>query len=203
MVDPSKNVLTPAQQKRAAAALGAAFFQDPFVTYVFPDATTRIQNTSQLLLPVVRCGLRYGGVEVTPQGDGALVWISGDQMPLSLWQLVRSGMIWTPMLSGLGAFRRVQSHDGACEHILKEFAPQGFAYIYLVGVTPESAGQGLGKQLIQSAMSTMGQQGYSTCLLRTDNPNNVPLYRHLGFEQIHTDTMATSGLQYWFLSQAL
>ncbi|MEM1241511.1 MAG: N-acetyltransferase, partial [Cyanobacteria bacterium P01_H01_bin.26] len=108
MTYPSKNGLTPAQQKRAAAVLGAAFCQDPFMTYVFPNARTRIHNTAKLLLPIVRCGLRYGGVEVTPQGDGALVWIPGDQLPLSLWQLVRSGMIWTPMVSGLETFRRIQ-----------------------------------------------------------------------------------------------
>lgn len=196
-------VLTVAQQKTVAAMLGQSFSQDPFMAYLLPNATTRAQHTTKLFLPMIRWCLRYGGVEVAPEGRGSLIWVSGQYVPFRLSQMVRSGLVLAPFLIGLSAFKRLQVHEAACEHALKAKAPQHFAYLWVVGVHPNSVGRGIGKQMIQSALDTMRCQGYSACLLRTENPNNVALYEHLGFQQIHTDLPVGSGLRYWLLSKEL
>lgn len=195
--------LTATQQKTAAVALAAAFAQDPFMVYVFPNAKTRVQQLTKLFLPTIRCGLRYGGVEVAPEGNGALVWLSGQYFPLRWPQIIRSVLIWTPVAIGLPAFIRLEGHEIACEQELKKRAPEGFAYLWVLGVHPQAAGRGLGKQMMQSALQAMRSRGHSACLLRTDNEKNVPLYQHLGFQQIHTAVGPNSGLQYWVLSQDL
>lgn len=197
--------LTLAQQKTAAAVLGEAFAQDPFIAYMLPDPTTRVQQLTKLFLPLMRCSLRCGGVETSSDGGGALMWISGATFawPLKTMELVRSGLIWLPWSIGLPAFKRLQAHDSACEHALLHKAPKDFAYLWVVGVHPDYAGRGLGKQMIHSAMDTMRQQGHSTCWLRTENPNNVGLYEHLGFNQVLTKTPPSSGLQSWLMSQEL
>lgn len=202
MVTSSDSLLTKTQQKSAAKILGAAFSQDPFMTYVFPDTTSRVQNLTNLFLPIIRCSLRCGGVEISPEG-GALAWLSGECLPLRLSQLTRSGLIWTPLLMGLPAFRRLQGHDSVCEHELKKRAPDGFAYLWLVGVHPTAKGRGLGSKMIRSTLGAMQRQGYTACLLRTDNEKNVPFYKHLDFKQIYTDTVPSSQLRYWLLSQNL
>ena len=195
--------LTVAQQKTAAATLGQAFSQDPFMSYLFPDSTTRVQQVTKLLLPVIRCSLLYGSVEVAPEGGGALMWISGEHIPLKLSQIVKSGLIWTPFSIGSSPFKRLQAHDTVCEHEIKNKAPDGFAYLWVVGVHPDYKGRGFGKQMIKSALENMRSRGHSACLLRTENPNNVGLYKHLGFKQIHTDTPHASKLPYWLMSQEL
>jgi len=195
--------LTVAQQKSAAALLGQAFSQDPFMTYLLPNATTRVQQLTTLLLPAIRCSLRYGGVEVAPDGGGTLAWISGEYFPLRFPLIVQSGLIWTPLSIGLSAFKRLRTHETLCGHALKTRAPDGFAYLWVVGVHPNAAGRGLGKRLIQSALDTMQRRGHSACLLRTENPRNVEIYEHLGFKAIHTDISPGSNLRYWLLSQEL
>ncbi|NER29035.1 MAG: GNAT family N-acetyltransferase [Symploca sp. SIO1C4] len=175
------------------------------MTYMLPNAETRVQQLTKLFLLLIRYSLRCGGVEIAPSGGGVLIWLSGESFawPLKILELVRSGLIWLPVSIGLSAFKRLQRHDTACEHALKKHAPKGFAYLWVVGVHPSYAGRGLGKQLIQSAMDAMRSRGYSACLLRTENPKNVGLYKHLGFKQIHTDIPSGSGQRFWLFSQEL
>ena len=200
MVDQS-NTLTTTQQKTAAKVLAAAFAQDTFMAYLFPEAVTRENNLAKLFEPVIRCSLLYGSVQLASNNHGVLAWMPGTRLPLNLSQLFRSGLIWTPLTIGRSAFKRLQDHDGFCEHVLLSKAPQRFAYLWVVGVHPKAKGQGVGKRMIQAALSDMHSHGYCTCLLRTDNEKNVPLYQHLGFELSYTDTAPKSRLQYWLLSQ--
>ncbi|MBE9029495.1 GNAT family N-acetyltransferase [filamentous cyanobacterium LEGE 11480] len=197
--------LTATEQKTAAAVLGQAFEQDPFMSYLLPNAETRVQRLAKLFLPLIRSSLRCGGVVLAPGGGGALVWLSGDAFswPLKALELFRSGLIWIPSAIGLSAFKRLQAHDSVCEQALLKHAPQDFAYLWVVGVHPDHAGQGLGKKMIQSALNTMRQRGYSTCWLRTENAKNVGLYEYLGFTQVLTETPEKSGMQYWLMSQDL
>ena len=197
------STLTATQQKTAAASLGAAFAQDPFMSYMLPNADTRVAQLTRLFRPIIRCSLRYGGVEVAPEEAGALAWVSGEHFPLSLAQLVRSGLIWTPLQIGLPAFGRLQDHETPCEHALVERAPDGFTYLWVLGVHPKASGRGFAKQMVQSALSVMKRRGHSACLLRTDHAKNVPFYKHLGFKPIHTETVPASGLQYWVFLQEL
>ena len=196
-----KQSLTAVQQRAAADVLAAAFINDSFMAYLFPDMATREQNLAKLFLPIVRCAQLSGAVHTALEESGALLWLPGSALPLNLSQLVRSGLIWTPFTIGFSAFNRLQAHDGFCEHVMLSKAPQNFAYLWIVGVHPNAKGQGYGKHMIQSALGAMHRRGYTTCVLRTDNEMNVALYQHLGFELIHTDTVAKSGLHYWLLSQ--
>ncbi|MEM9536776.1 MAG: GNAT family N-acetyltransferase [Cyanobacteria bacterium P01_E01_bin.45] len=194
---------TVAQQKAAADTLGAAFARDPFMSYVLPDAPSRERKLAKLFLPTMRCGLRYGGVEVNPDGKAALTWLSGGDFPLRLSQVIRSGLIWTPLNIGFSATQRLEDHEDVCDRELLNRAPAGFAYLWIVGVHPEARGQGLGRLVIQSALNNMRTRGHTACLLRTDTEKNVSFYEHLGFQQIHSDTVPGSNLPYWLFSQDL
>ncbi|MEL6603955.1 MAG: GNAT family N-acetyltransferase [Cyanobacteria bacterium J06614_10] len=202
-LDIKGSLLTVSQQKVAAEALGAAFSRDPFMSYVFPKAITRERNIAAVFYPLIRCNMTYGNVEIARNGEGILLWISGKRLPLPLQMLVRSGMIWTPFRVGQAAFKRLENHEAFCDQAVEAIAPEGFAYMWVVGVHPDSAGKGLGKQMIQSAIGTMRRQGHSACILRTDNEKNVALYEHLGFEQVSAGIEPSSQLPYWLLLQTL
>lgn len=175
------------------------------MAYVLPDAETRIQQLTQLFLPLIRCSHRHGSVDITSGGGGVLAWVPGKVFsgPAKFLELFRSGMFWVPWSLGLSAFKRLKVHDEVCEQALIQHAPQDFAYIWAVGVRPDQAGQGLGKKMINAALDEMRQRGHSTCWLRTENPNNVSLYEHLGFKQVLTETPSGSGQQYWLMFQEL
>ena len=199
------SALTTEQQKTAASVLGQAFAKDAFMTYVFPDVDSRIEKLTQIFLPLIRTSLRHGGVERTPGNGGVLAWAPAKVFsgPLKILELVRSGMVWLPASIGLSAAQRLIAHDHTCEAALIHHAPKDFAYIWAVGVRPDQAGKGLGKQMIQAALNDMRQQGYKACWLRTENPKNVGLYKYLGFQQVHIETPASSGMQSWLMVQDL
>lgn len=203
MIAASNKLSIQSQRKAIAEMLGSAFSKDPFMSYIFPDATTRVQNLTKLFRPIINCALSYGGIEIASEGDAAVLWLSGKNFPLTLLPLIRSGLVWIPWQIGLPAFNRLQSHETVCEHKLQEKASDGFAYIWILGVHPKSTGQGLGKQMLQSALNSIQKQGYSTCLLRTDTEANVAFYKHMGFEEIYTDIVPASQLQYWIFSKSL
>jgi len=191
------------QRKVVSELLGDAFSQDPLMTYVFPDPITRIKLLRKLFLPTVRCSHRYGGVEVTSGGEGALTWLSGEYFPLRLPELVWSGMILTPLDIGLAAFKRLQGHETYCEHEIKKLSPDGFAYIWSLGVSPKSTGKGFGGHLMQTALTAMRSRGHSACLLKTESQRNVSLNEHFGFKKIHANIVPESGLRYWVLRKEL
>lgn len=191
------------QVRIAAEALGAAFSRDPLMSYVFPNAIAREKNITKVFLSLIRCNLQYGHVELAQNGEGILLWMSGDGLPLTLLMLTHSGMIWTPFKVGRPAFRRLERHEAFCDLEIKKRAPTGYAYLWVVGVNPKAAGKGIGKQMIQSALDNMRRQGHSACILRTDNQKNVALYEHLGFELTHAGMEPNSHLPFWVLSQAL
>jgi GNAT superfamily N-acetyltransferase len=197
--------LTTDEQKMAASVLSHAFAQDPFMAYLLPDRATRIPRLTKFFLPVIRFSLHCGGLEITPGGSGVLVWVSSQAFSwrLKLQEIVRSGFIALPWTIGLTAFKRLYAHDRACEKALLAHTPRKFAYLWVVGVHPEYAGRGLGKQMIQAALQKMQRQGYSACFLRTENPRNISLYEHLGFCQVLTETPSESGIQYWLMMYKL
>ncbi|MGD1852408.1 MAG: GNAT family N-acetyltransferase [Cyanophyceae cyanobacterium] len=78
-----------------------------------------------------------------------------------------------------------------------------FAYLWVLGVHFDARGQGLGKRVLRSALEAVSRRGYSSCFLRTENPNNVGMCQHFGFQQVLTATPAVSGHQYWLMAQDL
>ena len=180
------------------------------MSYVLPNATTRVQKLTKLFLPLIRSSCRHGSVTITPDGGGVLAWVPGKVFSRreKFLDLFRSGMLWVPVFLGPSVFNRFTVHDEVCEEALLRHAQlqdpdQDFAYIWAVGVRPDQAGKGLGSTMIRAALDEMRQQGYSTCWLRTETSKNVGLYEHLGFQQVHTETPTGSRQQYWLMSQAL
>ncbi|MEO1622716.1 MAG: GNAT family N-acetyltransferase [Cyanobacteria bacterium J06632_3] len=187
----------------ASRSLAAAFVQDPFMSYVIPCDKTREQKLARLFAAVLRCCDRYGGIAVSQKGEGAITWISGKHFPLSVLSQIQSGLIWTPITLGFSAFDRLLAHDAYCEHQVADRAPEGFAYLWVLGVRPSARGRGLAKKLVLSALNQMKEAGHSVCWLRTDSEKNLLFYEHLGFTQMHAEVAPNSELPYWLFAKDL
>ncbi len=73
---------------------------------------------------------------------------------------------------------------------LRDGAPGPVGEVYVVGVSPDAQGRGLGKQLTLAGVQHMASQGRTEIILYVDAANApaVGLYRRLGFEVFKTDT---------------
>lgn len=205
MLTHSAHSLSYDSQETAAAVLSQAFENDPFMAYLFPDTEARSQKLTQLFLSLIRFSLRWEGVETSPDGSGVLLWLPSKSFawPYKAISIIRSGLVGLPVSIGRSAFKRLHVHDSVCEQALKQNAPEDFAYLWVIGVRSNCAGRGVGKKMLHTALDAMRRRGHSACFLRTENPQNVGLYEHLGFKQVLTETPPGSGIQYWLMSQDL
>lgn len=98
--------------------------------------------------------------------------------------------------SSLGeeARARYEAFGEACSQLLAD-VPR--LHLNMVGITPAEHGRGLGGRLIDAAVRLADNhpaaEGVS---LTTEDPDNLPLYRHLGFRETGHHRVA-DGLETW------
>jgi ribosomal protein S18 acetylase RimI-like enzyme len=186
-----------------ARTLALAFEQDPMMVHVFPREGDRMKRLARLFRPTLHFCSRHGGVEIAASGEAVLTWLSGRHFPLRLVDVARSSMVAIPFMIGLPAFWRLNLHESACARLVEMQAPPDFAYIESIGVRPEAQGRGQGRCLIDAALAVMQASGHRSCLLKTENERNIPVYEHVGFRLVHVSAVPASGLRCWVMSRAL
>ena len=79
----------------------------------------------------------------------------------------------------------------------------GDAYLWVLGAHPQVQGTGRGGAALEAALVAMAAAGHDRCLLRTDDPPNVPWYERHGFEVVEHLADLASGLPAWVLARPL
>jgi GNAT superfamily N-acetyltransferase len=106
---------------------------------------------------------------------------------IGYWGFVRSFAITAPLAFGLRG--TIQYARDANEHL--HTADLADTYISMVGVRPDWQRFGLGGELIKRALADAAGSRVTLC---TMNPDNVPMYNHMGFEQYDQVGEEGSGL---------
>jgi GNAT superfamily N-acetyltransferase len=80
---------------------------------------------------------------------------------------------------GSQAMSRLEAYEDMCERMQPE---QPHYYLGMIGVLPDLRGKGYARMLIEHLHQKVDHdpQAGGICL-NTENPNNVPMYRHLGY----------------------
>ena len=179
----------------AAEALARAFQDDPLQAYVFPDPSERASRSPEHFAPILRYGLLFG-VVLTTEGTplGASVWLPPGEWEVTPERAEEAGLNDLPRVIGEEAAERFFSALGGVETYHREIPSHW--YLMVVGVSPDGRGQGLGRALIQPIMDRADAAGMP-CYLETAQPDNVALYKHLGFRQVVDVVEARSGLRLW------
>ncbi len=141
----------------------------------------------------------FGGVIVTPDQEGALIWLPGKNFPLTLSHEIKSGMGGIPFRIGIKATLRLMRHEAAAEKWIRNHAGDHFGYIWSVGVNNASRGKGYGRGLIDESIEQMRRQGMNEFWLKTEDPKNVAIYQKLGFELIYEKIVKSSGVTSWMM----
>lgn len=161
--------------------LGRAFYDDPVMAWMLPDADQRRRKLHKLFASLTRHHhLARGGVEVAPDGTSgigaAALWD-----PPGAWKQTRAeelrampGLAWT--------FGRSLTRGLAASELMKDAHPEEpHWYLAIIGSDPDVRGRGFGNVLMRSRLERCDAE-YAPAYLESSNPDNVPYYERFGFE---------------------
>jgi GNAT superfamily N-acetyltransferase len=131
--------------------LGKAFFDDPVMVWMLPDADLRRRKLHHLFASLTRHHhLSRGGVEVALHGDGvgaAALWDPPGEWKHTQGEQLRAvpGLFW--------AFGRSLRKGLVAEELMKKAHPEEpHWYLAIIGSDPEVRGKGFGQALMSSRL---------------------------------------------------
>ncbi len=169
------------EEKAAASVLAAAFVDEPGFVYALPKASRRA-DLQWLFQRVIRAvWLQKGSIDCVGEEPNAVaLWLEvKGQYREPLAELIRSGLVWTPVALGMGASMRLSKYSNAMLKLHRRHASGPHWYLQMVGVEPSKQGRGLGSRLLAHGLARASKL---PVYLETDVERNVGLYRRHGFE---------------------
>ncbi len=174
----------PLQEKdiaQAANVLTLAFENDPIFRYIFQDEKRYRRVAPWLFGTWVRWTLMYGAGWMSENGDAVVLMRSLKHSRMSLWTMIRAGMLPTPRKLGWAAFRRfyfnvVATLDRKHAEVM---GSRPHWYGWMIGAT--EPGRGSGSALLRHCFA-VADENRLPIFLETATANNVALYNAKDFE---------------------
>lgn len=188
---------------RSFETLAAAFVDDPGFAWILPDEDGRLRRLEAIFAGSVTHCERYGGVVSIDDDRAVGVWMPDSHAVIGFADAVRGRMLTMPLRVGIRSMRRLDRAEKEGESFLQRHLTPPYAYLMALGVHPDRQGLGLATRVIEEVADEARLVGYRTLALRTENPTNVGLYEHLGFELHARHTAPTSGLDVAVMSKPL
>jgi ribosomal protein S18 acetylase RimI-like enzyme len=179
-VESSVRQATSADHERMAAALAAAFSEDPVFSWLLPPgAPSRERRMLTLFRALVRSYLPKDSCYLAGDVDAVAMWA-----PPGKWE-TPMGDIFTQLGPFLGSLRFRAIHSLRTLLSVEGAHPKEPVHWYLgfLGTVPAHQGQGLGAQLLQEVLVDADRAGLPA-YLESSNPRNLTLYRRHGFEVV-------------------
>ena len=154
-----------------ANTLAVAFFDDPVLSYCYPDVAPRQQILPRWFEIVTEANLRHGGIYTTDNVVAGAVWVPAgvdddEGMGTALGEI--SGKYAQTLFD---VFKRMDDrHPHEPHH-----------YLFLLGTRPEWQSRGIGSALIQPVLELCDRDALPAYLEATSEGNKRLYLRH-GFE---------------------
>ncbi len=181
----------------AVSALADAFHDYPVIRYVLGASRHDDDQRLSTLLEffVTARMLRKEPVLAVPAAEGlagvALVSYPDDPSPDTVANLREE--VWAKL--GSEARRRYEQYGAATQRF---FTDRSRVHLNMIGVRRGLRGSGLGGQLLAEVHRLAEDMGAPVVTLTTENPANLPLYEHFGYE-IVAEAMVAPELRTWGL----
>ena len=198
MTESQVHAATPELAPDVAATLRAAFADDPVINWMLrsderaPEAWDDFFSSS--VDDHLGAGRLVDAVTVDGSVAGAALWTpppGAQPTPwrgrLGLWSLRR----WT----GLRRFPRFWRLVAATE---ARYPPFPHYYLFLLGVSPDAQGRGIGAALLDARLAAVDREGLPAYLEST-NPRNLSLYRRHGFEVVEELRLGRGAPPMWLM----
>ncbi len=160
--------LHPSDLDAQAAALARAFQEDPLQTFIFPDPEERATRSPAHFASLLRYGQLFGQV-FTIQGPatGAAVVLPPNGWEVTPGRAAAAGFDQWPMTIGEVAAERFLTTLSAIDPFHHRDVPRAHWYVFVLGVSPEAQGTGLGRALLEPVI---GRARGRSALLPRDRP---------------------------------
>jgi ribosomal protein S18 acetylase RimI-like enzyme len=190
------SILSTQDTEWAAKTLEQAFYTDQLLNFIYSDTIDKPGKLTWFFRTTFRLAALYGVCLGTAEQDGVLMMLPHNQTAMTIDKMLRSGLMAAPFKMGWGSFSRMMRFMDFAEKEHKAAISVGHYYIMTVGVLPERQGLGVGKRLMSKALEIVDAHNMA-CFLETQNQNNVPIYRKLGFEVVSDKEIPKGGLHNW------
>jgi ribosomal protein S18 acetylase RimI-like enzyme len=185
--------LTEAHVPGVGRLLAEALGNDPGYAFLFRDPAARRVGLEDLFARNLRTHLPHRCTYVLCDDAGdhaplATVTVRPPSgVPISLWTMVRRGLVPFAARNGVQAIRRLLHLKAVYDRIeedLAEGAPH--FHVHMMAVSRARQGQGLGSQVLADALQRSGalHDGAPPTVLTTNDVRNEVFYRRAGFRTV-------------------
>lgn len=194
-------LLTVSDLEPMAQVLAQSFSEDPLVSFILPNQSTRVKTVAKFFRAVGRLNIRAGSAYgVSDPLEGVAVWSFPNKPEASASP--KDLLTFLPVLFSsyfIGA-RRAQPVFQRIEENHKKHAPEPHFYLDNLGVLASARGKGLSSTLIRPFLQMADEQ---KVIAYTDTVTeaNVPLYEHFGFECVERNPVAGTGITVYALKR--
>jgi len=158
---------------QVAAALAAAFDDDPVFRWLVPDDGRRRAVLPSMFAIFVRAYLAHGEVYTTARVAGAALWAASDTDPMGADAADGDEL---EVVMGVDAPRMFEAVDALHAHMPE--APH--EHLQFLGVVPERQGEGIGSDLMRPVLARCDWEGVPAYLEATSARSRA-LYERHGF----------------------
>ena len=186
------------RRPRFAEILSSAFADDPFYTFVFPDAQRRTRLLPWLFNKLLSYANHYGLVFADSEYHGISIWLDPKHTGLLPLGVLRAGLFLFPFKVSHLELKRSIMLAQVSNQLHRQAVSTPHFYLEAVGVEPSHQGKGLGRALVQAGISRADETRVP-CYLETYNPNNLGFYGSLGFSVVGSEKALPSAPHVWGL----
>ncbi len=195
--------LAPSDIEPMAQALANAFSEDPLVSFILPNAKTRVKTIAKFFRAMGRLNIRAGSAfGIGEPLQGVAVWSFPNKPEASVTP--KDLLTFLPVLfsSYTIGVRKARAILGQIDANHKKHASEPHFYLDNLGVLASARGQGLSSKLIHPFLEMADSQRV-IAYTDTVTKSNVPLYQHFGFELVEENRIADTGITTYALRRPI
>ena len=166
---------TPTEMSHAVAALVAAFLTDPLARFAWPSPYSYLRGMAAAVPEWASRSFEHGTAYVSADFCGTALWMPPGIHP--------DGEALGRVFRETAKPEHLEDLIGTFEQMEKSHPEEPHWYLPIVGVEPNSQGNGLGAELMRHAVARCDRE-QALAYLESSNPRNISLYQRFDFEVI-------------------
>jgi len=176
MPETSVRQATRDDSEALSQTLARAFFDDPVMMFMIPDARARLEKMPRIFRLLFKLALPHGVCHVTSGYESATLWRPPGKWHLSPWDYVVNGpemlgIFGSGVLNVMATMDRVEKRHPKAPHY----------YLQTIGTDPPKQGKGFASAIMRHQLGVSDAAGLP-CYLESSKHTNIPVYRSFGFE---------------------
>src|SRR5262245_42755615 len=197
LLNPAVPIRT-SQVELLGGVLTQAFYNDPGVEYILPDARTRRNVLSWFFTSVaIRTSRLFGEIYTTVNLDGGSLWIRPG-VELTIGQAVRTEMLSLPFRLDRRSITRWINVRRYLESARSHLADKLHWYLVALGTEPSTTGKAIRGALMTPVLAK-ADWDLRSCYVETFHERDLPFYEQYGFRIAGAGQIPKGGPSFWAL----